>query len=212
MNFPSSRVNVRAILEFEIAYFEAVALLIIIWPTPSISSSPSWCVPRTDFPDSLSAFISIIYLFRLVSYTTSSVRTEMWSIISSWTSNTYSFVWRDPLKNVANEFVLTSLAVPCMSSPSYLDGFRDWRYVAVQPLFVGCCLASIWIQKQLSTCMLIKKETSPHEMVPPRKRLNKFTYLVSTISSTENDIDMWLAKAWIAINRLSIIWKSNLSD
>ena len=40
----------------------------------------------------------------------------------------------------------------------------------------------------------------------------KFTYLRSSVSSTENDINMWLAKAWIAINRLSIIQKPNLSD
>ena len=28
----------------------------------------------------------------------------------------------------------------------------------------------------------------------------------------ENDINMWLAKVWEAINRLSIMWKLNLSD
>ena len=37
-------------------------------------------------------------------------------------------------------------------------------------------------------------------------------YLGSSISSNENDISMRLAKAWTAINRLSIIWKSNVSD
>ena len=44
------------------------------------------------------------------------------------------------------------------------------------------------------------------------KLVDKFTYLVSSISSTENDINPWLAKAWTAINRLSVIWKSYLSD
>ena len=34
----------------------------------------------------------------------------------------------------------------------------------------------------------------------------------SSVSSTENDINMRLAKAWMAIDRLSIIWKSDLSD
>ena len=42
--------------------------------------------------------------------------------------------------------------------------------------------------------------------------LNKFNYLGSSISSTENDINKRLAKAWTAINRLLIIWKLNLSD
>ena len=42
--------------------------------------------------------------------------------------------------------------------------------------------------------------------------VDKFTYLGSNISSTEKDIDTRLTKAWTAINRLSIIWKSDLTD
>ena len=38
------------------------------------------------------------------------------------------------------------------------------------------------------------------------------TYLGSSVSSTETDIDTWLTKAWTAINRLSVIWKSDLTD
>ncbi len=45
----------------------------------------------------------------------------------------------------------------------------------------------------------------------PLKLVDKFTYLESSLS-TEKDIDMWLTKAWTAIDRLSIIWKSNLTD
>ena len=42
---------------------------------------------------------------------------------------------------------------------------------------------------------------------------NKFTYLGrSSVSSTEKIIDERLTKAWTAINRLSIIWKSDLTD
>ena len=41
---------------------------------------------------------------------------------------------------------------------------------------------------------------------------DKFTYLGSSVSSTEKDIDTRLTKAWTAINRLSIIWKSDLAD
>ena len=44
------------------------------------------------------------------------------------------------------------------------------------------------------------------------KLVDKFTYHGSCISSTENYINMHLAKAWTAIDSLSIIWKSNLSD
>ena len=44
------------------------------------------------------------------------------------------------------------------------------------------------------------------------KLVDKFTYLGSSVSSTEKDIDTRLTKAWIAIDRLSIIWKSDLTD
>ena len=44
------------------------------------------------------------------------------------------------------------------------------------------------------------------------KLVDKFTYLGSSVSSTEKDIDTQLMKAWTAIDRLSIVWKSNLTD
>ena len=44
------------------------------------------------------------------------------------------------------------------------------------------------------------------------KLVDEFTYLGSSVSSTEKDIDTRLTKAWTAIDRLSIIWKSNLTD
>ena len=46
----------------------------------------------------------------------------------------------------------------------------------------------------------------------PLKLVDMFTYLRSIISSTKNYINMWLTKAWTAINRLLVIWKSDLSD
>ncbi len=44
------------------------------------------------------------------------------------------------------------------------------------------------------------------------KLVDKFTYLGSSVSSTEKNIDTRLTKAWTAIDRLSIIWKSDLTD
>ena len=44
------------------------------------------------------------------------------------------------------------------------------------------------------------------------KLVDKFTYLESSVSSTEKDIDTRLTKAWTAIDELSIIWKSDLID
>ena len=44
------------------------------------------------------------------------------------------------------------------------------------------------------------------------KLVDKFTYLGSSVSSTEKDIDKWLMKAWTTTDKLSVIWKSNLTD
>ena len=49
-------------------------------------------------------------------------------------------------------------------------------------------------------------------ILTPLKLVDKFTYLGSSVTSTEKDTDTRLTKAWTAINRLSIIWKSDLTD
>ena len=41
----------------------------------------------------------------------------------------------------------------------------------------------------------------------PLKLVSKFTYLGSRVPSTETDIDTRLAKAWTAVDWLSVIWK-----
>ena len=46
----------------------------------------------------------------------------------------------------------------------------------------------------------------------PLKLVDKFPYLGSSVESTEKDIETRLTKAWTAINRLSTIWKSDLTD
>ena len=44
------------------------------------------------------------------------------------------------------------------------------------------------------------------------KLVDKFTYIGSSVSSTEKDIDRQLTMTWTAINRLSVIWKSDQTD
>ena len=44
------------------------------------------------------------------------------------------------------------------------------------------------------------------------KLVDKFTYLGSSVSSTETNINTWLAKAQATIDWLSVIWKSDLTD
>ena len=44
------------------------------------------------------------------------------------------------------------------------------------------------------------------------KLVDKFTYLGSSVSSTEKDINTQLTKAWTAIDKLSVIWKPDMTD
>ena len=46
----------------------------------------------------------------------------------------------------------------------------------------------------------------------PLKLVDKFTYLGRSVSSIEADINTPVANAWAAIDRLSVIWKSDLTD
>ena len=47
---------------------------------------------------------------------------------------------------------------------------------------------------------------------PSLKLGDKFTYQGSSVSSNEADINSRLVKAWTTIERLSVIWKSDLTD
>ena len=44
------------------------------------------------------------------------------------------------------------------------------------------------------------------------KLVDKFVYLGSIVSPTKNNINTRLAKAWSVIDRLSVLWKSDLSN
>ena len=44
------------------------------------------------------------------------------------------------------------------------------------------------------------------------KLVDKFTNIASCVSSTKKEIDMRLTKAWEAMDKLSVIWKSDLTD
>ena len=44
------------------------------------------------------------------------------------------------------------------------------------------------------------------------KLVDKVTYLGSRVLSTETDINTRLTKAWTVVNRLSVMWKSDLID
>ena len=80
-----------------------------------------------------------------------------------------------------------------------------WGSIRVHHLWVRPCFSSsvphVWFDGDISTLD-----------GTPLKLVDKFTYLGSSVASTEKNIDTRLTKAWTAINRLSIIWKSDLAD
>ena len=74
----------------------------------------------------------------------------------------------------------------------------------------------IYIYMSVQTCISINMNSTMKNLDRfndfTNPNIYKFTYLGSSISSTEKDIDTRLTKAWTAIDRLSIIWKSDLTD
>ena len=107
---------------------------------------------------------------------------------------------------------------------------RDW--VSSYIIFLSSCLLRvyfhtvIWYQVFLFNKNNLHKDSIPiYEFMCFNQKgdistlggtslrlVDKFTYLGSSVSSTEKDIDTRLTKAWTAIDRLSIIWKSNPTD
>ena len=62
---------------------------------------------------------------------------------------------------------------------------------------------------KLNICSFIKHAALDENSL---KLVDKFTYLGSSVSSNEKDVDTQLTKAWKALDRLSIIWKSDPTD
>ena len=62
------------------------------------------------------------------------------------------------------------------------------------------------------TCVFKQKGSISSLSGKPLKLVDQFTYPGSNISSTENNANLRLAKAWTAIDKLLIIWKTDLSE
>ena len=94
------------------------------------------CLYGSPWP-SLSPHVSIVHRYREFFQATSCIGTDLLPIGAIWSSCLYSSMWRGPQEYVAYEFVLTSLAVSCMSGPFNSDCFPDMSLVAVSLLFCG---------------------------------------------------------------------------
>ena len=78
---------------------------------------------------------------------------------------------------------------------------------------IHCQYRDIWYPRCACICVLVCILCLSYVLRPiSLKLVDKFTYLGSSVSSTEKDIDTRLTKAWTAIDELLIIWKSDLTD
>ena len=86
--------------------------------------------------------------------------------------------------------------------------------LTIVPKRCGLCMwfeCGSWLSFDGCFILFYRSHSYRGAAVVPRS-IDKFTYLGSSVASTEKDIDTRLTKAWTAINRLSIIWKSDLTD
>ena len=117
---------------------------------------------------------------------------------------------------------LSFIALGRSSGQQPVSSHSCWMNVrAGRPAFVRPCVgihkstslmsSSLLLQQTEYMCYNQTGDISTLEGTP-LKLVDKFTYLGSSVESTEKDIETRLTKAWTAINRLSIIWKSDLTD
>ena len=114
-------------------------------------------------------------------------------------------------------FMPTYFLLDPFEFPYYFYRIRGWgidlcidlcivhrKYVDIKCLLCLMKFAYIYIYNQTGDISTLEGT--------PLKLVDKFTYLGSSVESTEKDIETRLTKSWTAINRLSIIWKSDLTD
>ena len=147
----------------------------------------------------------------------------------------YKFLLINQLKSVHKGISLMNLLLLLSSSnqqvfSSFLDNF--WDVYIYLSIYLSACLSiyqslylSIYLSIFLWNVQLMALASMSTEYLCFNQRgdistqngsslklVDKFTYLGSNVSSTEKDSITWLAKAWTAIDRLSVILKSHLTD
>ena len=87
---------------------------------------------------------------------------------------------------------------------------RSWVNIAVYPYLHSSLTHHRSIENKLWEIHIFIKKCV--RSFTPLKLVDRFTYLGSSVSSTEKDIDTRLTKVWTAIDKLSIKWKLDLTD
>ena len=105
-----------------------------------------------------------------------------------------------------------------ITDTNYMDDLALLANTHAQTKFLLHCLeqASGRIDLHVNTnkteFMGFKRRSHLLSKIRPLRLVYMFTYFSSHISSTESDVNIHLAKAWTAINRLLIIWQFDLSN
>ena len=75
-----------------------------------------------------------------------------------------------------------------------------------------CLISLIWMANKTEFTCFTHERAISNLSGRPLNLVGQFTYLGSNISSTESDLIIYMGKALTAINKLRIIWISDLSD
>ena len=129
--------------------------------------------------------------------------------ISSWTPLKPQHSNPNP-NRLANQLWCIDFLTP--PTPIIIPHRLPAFFESLMPLKHWCSIHARWSKSSLKHsirfCTIFSKFKTQFSL----KLVDKFTYLGNSGSSTENDIDTRLTKAWTAIDKLSIIWKSDLID
>ena len=111
-----------------------------------------------------------------------------------------------PLNNKTNQ----NIAIYSKMVWQLVNSLRVLKYLHIVPISgVSYIKGNIFCVKETNIVKIFNNESLGGSSL---KLVDKFTYLGSSVSSTEKDIDTRLTKAWTSIDRLSVIWKSNLTN
>ena len=117
------------------------------------------------------------------------------------------------LHSIKNIFSLEKQIFAFLSAWRYLDSFSHLQWWSLLHDLKTLFFAEInWGAQTNGNQRRVNLGDITTRDGTPLKLVDEFTYRGSSVSSTEKDIDTRLTKAWRPIDRLSIIWKSDLTD
>ena len=109
--------------------------------------------------------------------------------------------WRYPTQNITDADYVDDIAL-LANTPTQ----AEFLIICLEQ---AACEIDLHVNSDKTEYMCFNQTTLNSDSL---KQWDKLTYHGSSVSSTEIDINIRLEKAWTAIDKLSIIWKSDLSD